>query len=117
MAEQLLGAGDAKQDRVAVREETLGGARRALALAEVDAQRLAQARGGGVTPGERAERRAHEVGHAARVLRHERRDLDASVPRQPLAFASGGEGAAGGGRAVGALAKAREARARRAERG
>src|SRR3954447_19868006 len=73
MAEQLLGAGDALQDRVAMRVETLGGAGRALALAQVDAQRLAQARGRGVTPGEGPEGRALEVGHAARVLRHERR--------------------------------------------
>src|SRR4051795_7032184 len=91
MAEQLLGARDALQDRVAMRVETLGGAWRALALAQVDAQRLAQARGRGITPGEGPERRAHEVGHAARVLRHERRDLDVAVRRQPLAPACGGD--------------------------
>src|SRR5205823_12048409 len=84
-AEQLLGAGDALQDGVAMRVETLGGAWRALALAQVDAQRPAQARGRGVTPGEGPERRAYEVGHAARSLRHEGRDLDVAVRRQPLA--------------------------------
>src|SRR4051794_38894842 len=117
MAEQLLGARDAVQDRVAVREETLGGAWRALALAQVDAQRLAQARGRGITPGEGPERRAHEVGHAARVLRHERRDLDVAVRRQPLAPACGGDEAVGGDRAVVASAKASEAWARRADGG
>src|SRR5205085_1878914 len=111
MAEQLLGAGDALQDRVAMCVETLGGAWRALALAQVDAQRLAQARGRGVTPGEGPERRAHEVGHAARVLRHERRDLDVAVRRQPLAAACAGDETVGGDRAVVASAKAREARA------
>src|SRR4051795_6472762 len=117
MAEQLLGAGDALQDRVAVRVETLGGAWRALALAQIDAQRLAQARGRGITPGEGPERRAHEVGHAARVLRHERRDLDVAVRRQPLAPACAGDEALGGDRAVVAAAKARQARARRAHGG
>src|SRR5947209_12757933 len=114
MAEQLLGARDALQDRVAVCVETLCGARRVLALAEVDAQRLAQARGRGVTPGEGSERRAHEVGHAARVLRDERRDLDVAVRRQSLARACAGDEAVGGDRAVVSSSKAREARARRA---
>src|SRR3954471_23848903 len=109
MADQLLGAGDALQDRVAMRVQTLGGAWRALALAQVDAQRLAQARGRGVTPGEGPELGAYEVGHAARVLRGEGRALDVAVRRQPLAPACAGDEAVGGDRAVVASAEAREA--------
>ena len=78
VAEELLGACDAVQDRVAVGVEAVCGARSAAAVMQVGAEGLAQAGGPCVLGGEGAEGGGDERGRVLTVVCGERDDLDAA---------------------------------------